>query len=150
MTQRPDTLLPVAAPSIPPSPPLLRVLAVDDDPSEFPLLERGFTLSGVPVLLSTATTAQIAVVSVLMASPEERPHVALVDITMPLINGFALVRQFRLDGLPAVMVSGLVDETRRQRAHEFGALGLLAKPSDITGYCAFACEVFRLAGHLAR
>ncbi len=122
----------------------LRILAVDDDPAEFALLEDGFARCGVGIELATATTAPLAIVELHLAGHEGRPHVALVDIGMPLVSGFELARQLVAEDIPTILMSSHVDGARAAMAREIGALDLLAKPVDGPGYGAFAARVLRM------
>lgn len=122
----------------------LRILAVDDDPSEFALLEDGFARCGAIVELTTATTAPMAIAELVLAGRDGRPQLALVDIGMPLVSGFELARQLVADGIPTVLMSSQVDPARAVRSREIGALDLLAKPADGPGYGAFAARVLRM------
>ena len=124
---------------------VLRILVVDDDRGEFPLLEASFAASGAEVELATATTGHLAIVSLFTASDDQQPHLALVDIGMPLISGFDLARQLVEKGIPTVMMSALVTPERREQAHAIGALDLLAKPQDATGYTDMVRRVIELA-----
>lgn len=121
-----------------------RILAVDDDPEEFALLEDGFARCGAHVELTTATTAPMAIAELVLAGQEGRPQLALVDIGMPLVSGFELARQLVADGIPTVLMSSQVDPARAVRSREIGALDLLAKPTDGPGYGAFAARVLRM------
>ena len=123
----------------------LRILAVDDDPAEFPLLEDGFARCDAEVELVTATTAHMALAGLHMAGEDGRPHLALVDIGMPLINGFDLARQLIAEDIPTILMSSQIDASRATRARELGALDLLAKPVDGPGYGAFAARILRMA-----
>ena len=126
--------------------PDLRILMVDDDPDEFPLLEAGFARQSCPVILQTVTIAHLALVEFALSDDETRPHIALVDINMPAIDGFVLAREFIGTGLPTILMSSHVDDIRRARATQLGVLGLLEKPTNVDGYAAFAQRILHLAG----
>ena len=122
----------------------LRILAVDDDPAEFALIENGFARCGIVFELITATTASLALATIVMGGSAEIPHVALVDINMPLVSGFELAAQLGAQQVPTILMSTQVDARRASMAREIGALDLLAKPHDINGYSAFAARVLRI------
>ena len=128
------------------SAPDLRILIVDDDPDEFPLLEAGFALHRCPVELQTVTIAHLALVEFVLSDDESRPHLALVDINMPAIDGFGLAGEFIHTGLPTILMSTHVDPERRARGAAIGVLELLEKPHHADGYAAFTLRVLQLAG----
>lgn len=126
----------------------LRILIVDDDPDEFPLLEAGFACHSCPVALQTVTVAHLALVEFALSDENSRPHIALVDINMPAIDGFGLARELIGNGLPTILMSSQVDLKRKDRATEIGVLDLLDKPSHADGYETFAMRVLQLAGRV--
>ena len=123
---------------------LLRLLVVDDDPAEFALIEDGFSRCGVMVELQTATSAPLALAELMVSGRDERPHVALIDINMPLVSGFELAAQMISEGVPTILMSILINGERATHASEMGALDLLAKPADAQGYTALAARVLRV------
>jgi len=63
-----------------------------------------------------------------------RPHLILLDVTMPEMDGPATLAELRrLDGLaetPVVFLTGRASEHERQRYKALGAAGVIAKPFD--------------------
>jgi putative two-component system response regulator len=68
-----------------------------------------------------------------------------LDVTMPGMNGFELCRRLKqnahLRETPVVFVSGLLDETHRQRAFEAGAVDFIVKPFEATDF------IYRIISH---
>jgi CheY-like chemotaxis protein len=128
----------------PAAPAPLRILVVDDNPAEFALLEKGFAGCQVEFSLLTATTATLALAEIAMADPTELPHVAVVDINMPLVSGFDLATHLVNQHLPTILVSVHVDIWRSERARAVGALTLLAKPAHADGYVCLAAQILNL------
>jgi two-component system chemotaxis response regulator CheY len=64
----------------------------------------------------------------------ERPDLVLLDVAMPVLDGFGLAAALRHDErtreLPVIFLSGETEPASRQRADELGALGFLSKPFD--------------------
>lgn len=129
--------------AMPPTAPVLRVLAVDDNPAEFALLADGFSGCGILVDLSTATSASLALAGLMLGDVADRPHVALIDINMPMVSGFELATQMIRDGIPTIMMSTQITDAHAVRARDLGVLDLLAKPSDGLGYAALVARVLR-------
>lgn len=123
----------------------LRILVVDDNRGEFLLLESSFTGIGAEVELITATTGHLAIAGLLATDAEQLPHLALVDIGMPLISGFAVARQLIGQGIPTIMMSTMATPERHAETRTIGALGLLAKPNDTAGYGRLATRILELA-----
>ncbi len=122
------------------------VLAVDDDPAEFALLEDGFAHCGTDVELLLASTAPLALAELMLRGTAGKPHLALIDINMPLVSGFDLATELIREGVPTILMSNHVDQQRSAKARDIGVLELLAKPGDRSGYSAFATNVLRIAG----
>ena len=123
----------------------LRILIVDDNPKEFPLLESGFSCHKCAVSLQTVTIAHLALAEYVVSDPESKPDLALVDINMPGIDGFELAREFILSGLPTILMSSHIDASRLSHAADLGALELLKKPTDIHGYANFTDRILQIA-----
>lgn len=64
------------------------------------------------------------------------PHIMLVDIEMPRMDGFDLVRQVRADtrsaGIPVIMISSRTAEKHRDHAAELGVNAFFGKPYQDT------------------
>ncbi|MHC5349059.1 response regulator [Metapseudomonas furukawaii] len=59
-------------------------------------------------------------------------RVVLLDLTMPVMDGYQVLAQLRAEGLTAqvVVVSGDVQDEAQRRVRELGALAFLRKPAD--------------------
>lgn len=123
---------------------VLRLLAVDDDPAEFTLLEDGFARCGTAVELLTATSAPFALAELMLGGPDGRPHAALIDVNMPLVSGFDLATHLIREGVPTILMSNHVNGERATRASGLGVLDLLTKPTGAQGYAAFTARVLRV------
>ena len=102
-----------------------RVLVVDDMESTRRLLNLLLTRQGADVIL-TESGDQAAE---LLASPENRPELVLMDYEMPGMNGEASLRLLRERGYtgPVLLCSGHDDPEFARRAHSSGFTGVLAK-----------------------
>ena len=105
-----------------------RVLVVDDEPVNRELLESMLVPLGYDVRQAEDGR------SGLRAARNDRPDVVLLDVMMPAMDGFEVVRALREDpetkGLPVVMVTSLHDVQDRVRALQAGASDFLTKPVD--------------------
>ena len=60
----------------------------------------------------------------------QSPDCLLLDLLMPEMDGFAVLKALREENLsiPVIVVSADVQETSRAKCHELGAVGFLNKP----------------------
>lgn len=114
-----------------------RILLVDDDPVYLRTLER--SLEGQPVDLALCDNAVEALVKV----GSFRPHLILLDVLMPGMDGFETVDRLRQNPETAeiilALVSGAMTEEMKERALDLGVAATLTKPVDVL-------ELVRLAG----
>ena len=109
----------------------LRILVVDDDEPARDVLRA--VLSGEGALVFAVSSAAAA----FEAIAQERPDVALVDLSMPIVNGFTFVEQLRLrsaeDGgqVPVAALTGYLSAEDRKRATRAGFQTYLVKPVDV-------------------
>jgi len=107
-----------------------RILVVDDENRNIRLLEAMLIPLGYEVV--TAVNGQEALERV----KETSPDVILMDIMMPVMDGFEAARKLKEDKgtmvIPIVMVTALHDVEDRVKALEAGADDFLSKPVDKT------------------
>lgn len=107
-----------------------RVLVVDDEPAARDVLRAVLEAEGAEV--ETAESAAAAL-SMLEQSP---PDVMLVDISMPVVDGFTLVEQLRIrpasrgGQVPVAALTGYVSAEDQERARRAGFQTYLLKPVD--------------------
>lgn len=104
--------------------PPLRVLIVDDDPAFAELITSVLKLDGVDVLDHAFDGAE----GVALALKLE-PDVVLMDVRMPLMDGFEATRRIvrALPNARVLVVSSSKDREDVERAREAGAAGYLPK-----------------------
>ncbi len=101
----------------------LRALVADEDPMMLWLLRRALVDD---FDVTVAENGQRAVELAVTTSPD----VVLLDLGMPVLDGFGACRLIRATspGLPIVIVSGQTDEPSVRSAFEAGATDYLTKP----------------------
>jgi len=103
-----------------------RVLMVDDSPTLLAVLGRHLSQEGY------ATLRALDGESALEVARAEQPALIFLDIVLPGINGFAVLRALRHDPLtrdiPIVMISGNQQATEQFYVQRFGADDFLKKP----------------------
>lgn len=100
-----------------------RVLLVDDDQKIISLLKRGLAYEGFEVY--TAADGEAG----LTAAKKYQPHVVLLDITMPGVDGFEVCRRLRLlDDMAIIMLTARDDVVDKVNALGLGADDYVPKP----------------------
>ncbi len=104
-----------------------RVLVVDDDPTAVELLQEFLTAKGYEVL--TAGNGAEALRKV----KEEQPHLILLDIRMPTMDGLEVLRQLRQidQEVGVIMVTAANEEETGRQAMALGAFDYITKPLDL-------------------
>ena len=100
-----------------------RVLLVDDDQKIISLLKRGLVYEGFEVY--TAPDGEAG----LVAAKKYLPHLVLLDIAMPDIDGFEVCRRLRLlDDVAIIMLTARDDVADKVNALGLGADDYVPKP----------------------
>jgi CheY-like chemotaxis protein len=100
-----------------------RILLVDDDLQILPLLQKGLAYEGFEVY--TAVDGE----SGLAAAKEYQPHIVLLDIAMPGLDGFEVCRRLRLqDDIAIIMLTARDEVTDKVSALNLGADDYVPKP----------------------
>jgi DNA-binding response OmpR family regulator len=104
-----------------------RVLVVDDDPRVVATLSDVLRLKGYTVDIASDGPEALERVR------EARPHVVLLDVSLPTMNGLEVLLCIRqLDPtVGVIMVSGICDEVTIRRALTLGAAEYLVKPMKL-------------------
>jgi twitching motility two-component system response regulator PilH len=103
-----------------------RLLIVDDSGTVLSVLGRMLKQAGVQV--TTAASGEDALASI----DAQRPDAILLDIVMPGMDGFSVLRALRSDAgtrdIPVIMMSGNEQATEQYYAQRIGADAFLRKP----------------------
>jgi DNA-binding response OmpR family regulator len=101
-------------------------LVVDDDRLLLRLVELNLSKLGIKVIL--ADNGQEA----LRLAQKERPDVILLDIMMPRMDGYEVIRQLKASeetsAIPVIMLTAKSNMIDRSRCREMGAVGYITKP----------------------
>jgi len=103
---------------------MARVMVVDDEPDAVELLQEFLTSKGYEVI--TASNGEEALRKV----KEERPHLILLDVRMPGMNGMDVLRQVRQfdQEVGVIMVTAVNEEDTGREALKLGAFDYIVKP----------------------
>jgi CheY-like chemotaxis protein len=101
------------------------ILVVDDDPSIRTTVSEILAMEGYPV--ETAADGAEA----LQAVERVQPALVLLDMRMPVMDGWGFARALRDRGLHLPILVMTAAQNARRWAEEIGADGYLAKPFDL-------------------
>ncbi|MCC6157720.1 MAG: response regulator [Deltaproteobacteria bacterium] len=103
-----------------------RVMIVDDEPDNLRLLEKILNKAGHKALVFRSGE------SALKAADISPPDIVLLDIDMPLMNGFQACARFRAQKstsqTPILFISALTETFNKVKAFEAGGLDYIVKP----------------------
>jgi twitching motility two-component system response regulator PilH len=104
------------------------VLIVDDDAQLREFIRVNLEMDGYVVREAGSADEGLA------ALEEEPPDLVLLDVMMPQVDGFEMMRRMQeqhgLGSVPVIMFSGKVDEETASRAAREGAQAFIGKPFD--------------------
>ncbi|HET7566999.1 MAG TPA: response regulator [Gaiellaceae bacterium] len=105
------------------------VLLVDDDDRVRELVRVTLELEGYAVREASSAEEGLAAIE------ERKPDLILLDVMMPHVDGWEMLRrvqeQYGPGAIPVVMFSGKVDEHSQREAASRGASGFVGKPFDL-------------------
>jgi len=101
------------------------ILVVDDDPTILATVSEVLDMEGYDVV--TATNGAEALVAI----DQSVPSLVLLDMRMPVLDGWGFMRAVRARGLTLTVVVMTAAADARRWGREIGAEGVLAKPFDI-------------------
>ncbi|KXX63883.1 response regulator [Marichromatium sp. AB32] len=104
------------------------MLVVDDSPTETRIFAKVLTQAGYRV--ETATNGEEAIA----VARRSHPDLILMDVVMPVLNGFQATRMLQRDAetadIPVIMVTTKDQQTDRTWGLRQGAVDYLIKPVD--------------------
>ncbi|MEO5918128.1 MAG: response regulator transcription factor [Candidatus Limnocylindrales bacterium] len=105
----------------------MRVLVVDDEPDVIESVRLGFTLQWREIDVIGAVNGESGLDSI----EHKRPDIVLLDIGLPDIDGFEVLRQIRaFSDVPVVMLTAHDDSMDKVKGLELGADDYVTKPFD--------------------
>jgi DNA-binding response OmpR family regulator len=104
-----------------------RILVVDDEPEVRLVLTEFLESRGFEVTTAESGAKALAVVDSI------KPHVVLLDVTMPEMNGIETLKQLAAlkPGLPIIMVTANADVDVTSKLLAMGAADYIPKPFDL-------------------
>ena len=104
-----------------------RVLVVDDDPNVQEILREFLSAKGYEIITAGDGAEGLRRVK------EERPHLILLDIQMPKMDGLEVLRRLReIDKeVSVIMITSVNEQEIARKAMELGAFDYIVKPLDL-------------------
>jgi len=106
-----------------------RILVVDDDERALHLMEAMLTPRGYQIILAKDGEEAVGI------TRSQIPDLILLDIMMPVMDGYATLAKIKEDGatanIPVIMVSAVGYELNKKLADQLGAAGYITKPVDL-------------------
>ena len=106
-----------------------KVMIVDDEPINIEVLQEFLEEAGYGRFVSTSTSTEA-----MDMLYQERPDVLLLDLMMPLVGGFDILKTMQSDRvlrhIPVIILTASSDPNHKLDALELGASDFLAKPVD--------------------
>jgi excisionase family DNA binding protein len=128
----------------------IRLIAVDDEKPVLDGLKRAFKPFADQVQLTTTTSG---VEAVLLVS-EQKPHGLLIDLNMPDLDGFEVIRRIKsrkqLEGVKLIAMTAKHTPDVVEQALKAGAALCLAKPLNIDEVMALFKVPLSLSSRAAR
>ena len=108
----------------------MRILIVDDEPVNIALLEDLLQFSGYSQVISTSDPRRV-----LALCQERRPDLILLDLNMPGLDGFGVMKQLSAEicveeCVPILVLTADIGLETKRRALSAGATDFLTKPFD--------------------
>jgi len=114
------------------------ILIVEDNPGDIELLEIAFEMNGFSPRVQVAENGEVALARLQsLATEGNLPDLVLVDLNMPRMNGFEVLRAMRelgLEGVNTVVWTSSLADADRERCLAMGAREFLSKPERIGEY----------------
>ncbi|AKI01192.1 Response regulator receiver domain protein [Hoeflea sp. IMCC20628] len=118
-----------------------KVVVVDDNLFDISMLRRGLRAAGADVDLIEVSDSAMA----MKVIASEGPALAIVDLSMPEPDGFAVLSAVRSDerlgDIRVLMLSGSTSVPDLQKAEDLGVNWYRVKPDSLDGYRDLGSEI---------
>lgn len=119
------------------------VLVVDDDQAIRELVTQILETEGYRVATATNGAEALAELEAIRQVDPECPSVILLDMRMPVLDGWGVARELKGRGLRIPIVVMTAARDAQVWAQEIGADGYLAKPFDLDDLLAAVSTIHR-------
>lgn len=105
-----------------------KILVVDDEPDVLLIVKTGMQAEGYDVVTASNGVDALAMVK------EEKPDAVILDVMMPLMDGFEVLAKLKEDdataAVPVIMLTGLSERSKIQKALVSGIHFYVVKPFE--------------------
>jgi signal transduction histidine kinase/ActR/RegA family two-component response regulator len=112
-----------------------RIFVVEDQPFNQALISEVLELEGYAVEVIYDGQTMLETIHSPLVTPKSLPHLILMDIQLPHVDGFELIRQLKAhpiwNTIPIIAVTAMAMPGDRDRCLEAGADDYLSKPLDL-------------------
>lgn len=128
----------------------LRILVVEDDPTDFAFVRKAFNASATPVELFHCQDADQAI----SALDERACRIVLLDLMLNGEDGLGVLKAIRgherFNAVPVVILSSSASRADIDASYRAGANAYVEKPLSIDAYRTFANAFAQFWGSIAR
>jgi two-component system, OmpR family, response regulator len=119
-----------------------KLLVVEDDPNIVELLSASLRFAGFEVRTATSGSGGV------IAFKEQRPDLVVLDVMLPDLDGFEVIRQMRADGVrtPVVFLTARDATEDKVRGLTLGGDDYVTKPFSVEELIARIRTILRRAG----
>lgn len=107
------------------------VLLVDDDLTLREMYDERLKAEGFDIIQATNGEEALA------KAKESKPNVILLDIMMPKVNGFDVLKQLKADdelkAIPVIILTALIQDVDRLQGQKLGAADYIVKSETMPG-----------------
>ncbi len=107
------------------------ILLVDDDLTLREMYEERLKTEG--FIITQASNGEEAI----KLAKETKPQIILLDIMMPKVNGFDVLKNLKADpatkGIPVIVLSALIQDVDRSEGKKLGAVDYIVKSETMPG-----------------
>jgi two-component system cell cycle response regulator len=119
-----------------------KILVVDDDPVVIRLMERVLITNGFEVVVADEAPRGLEI------AMKGGPHLIILDVMMPIINGYNICRLLKSEEghkhIPIVLLTSRATEEDRRIGEEVGADAYIVKPFDTEDLLTKVKELLKL------
>lgn len=116
----------------------LRVLLVEDNEGHVRLVEKNLRRAELDAEITVAADGAEAL-ALLSRTDGEEPHVVLLDLNLPVVDGFEVLRRMKAEPafarIPVIVLTTTDDEREIVRCRELGCAFYVTKPVDYDKFC---------------
>jgi two-component system, chemotaxis family, response regulator Rcp1 len=110
----------------------IEVFLVEDNPADVLLVRVALSQVPFPLKLLVAKDGQQALK--MLGSPDFQPHLIILDLNMPRVDGQTVLQQYQQKKIPIVIFSSTQNKVEVQKALALGACEYVQKPIGFEPY----------------